>query len=127
METSVLTTKNNTSGEKAIDDEMMIEAVRNTTLLWKKSKSKMPVQIKDLWKKVCDDMKIPVEMLRIVQDRWSNLRARYMRARKTYLAYISSGSAAKKRLHSKANSSTLIKCLFWVMWLTFPSKYIVVL
>ena len=39
--------------DKVIDDEMLIEAVRNTVPLWNHSKTRMPVQTKDLWNSVC--------------------------------------------------------------------------
>lgn len=85
------------NNEIIIDDELLIEAVRKTSSLWNQSKTKMPVQTKDLWQKVCLEIEVPVEKSKEVQARWTNLRGRYMKARKTYLAYKKSGGAAKKK------------------------------
>lgn len=91
------TNANNISdGKIIIDDELLIEAVRNIESLWNHSKTRMHVQTKDLWQKVCSEIGVPSEMTKEVQGRWTNLRSRYMKARKTFMAYTKSGSAAKK-------------------------------
>lgn len=82
---------------KIIDDELLIEAVRKRKSLWDMSKSKMPVQSKDLWSSVCAEIGLPLEMRNDVSSRWTNLRNRYLKARKTHVAYLKSGSAAKKQ------------------------------
>lgn len=99
-ETSVpdLTPSNNSKAtdSRIINDELLIEAVRTKKSLWDMSKSKMPVQTKDLWSKVCCEIGLPPEMRTEVSNRWTNLRNRYLKARKTHLGYLKSGSAAKK-------------------------------
>lgn len=79
-------------------NEKIINSVRERPVLWKPDQArKFPAQALQAWENFCTEIGRPVTDRDEVKKMWSDLRAKYSRARKTATKKRPSGTAAKKR------------------------------